>query len=250
MDEVRLSAPFRLIRRDCVDSTNDEARRLVETGAALDLTAIVADRQTGGRGRRGRPWSSPAGNLHLSILIEIGSLHHAAELGFAAATAMVQAVGPLLPDMAVRAKWPNDVVVDGRKLCGMLLESAGPGWLVLGLGVNVVAAPPPAGLNHPACCLADLGCAAGTEAVLGAFGAAFLPLLVAWRAQGFAALRRPWLAVARGVGQPVVVRLERDTLTGMFAGLDEDGALLLDQGPDGMRRILAGDVFFPDPDCR
>lgn len=245
-----LSAPFRTIELDGVDSTNDEARRLAQTEAAADFLVICADRQSAGRGRRGRAWVSPSGNLHASILLAVPSLHHAAQLGFAAAAALVATLNELVPGTEFQAKWPNDVLAQGRKCCGMLLESAGPTWLVLGIGVNVVAAPPPDGLNHPACCLAELGYAGRSRQVLAGFSRHLLPLVQAWRSEGFAPVRRAWLGCARGLGQATVVRLEHDTLTGTFTGLDEEGALLLDQGASGIRRILAGDVFFPDSTAR
>jgi len=246
MISANLPAPFRLVSLDVAGSTNDEARRLSQSEAAADLLVVTATTQNAGRGRRGRPWVSPAGNLHASWLIRVDSLHHAAQLGFAAAAALVSALEELVPGPEFQAKWPNDVLASGRKCCGMLLESAGPHWLVLGIGVNVVAAPPPEGLNHPACCLADHGYENGAGAVLEAFCRHFHPLLNAWRQAGFAPIRAAWLGCARGLGQPTVVRLENDTLTGTFAGLDDEGALLLDQDASGVRRILAGDVFFPD----
>lgn len=246
MISANLPAPFTLISLDDAGSTNDEARRLSQSEAAADLLVVAATTQSAGRGRRGRAWVSPAGNLHASWLIRVESLHHAAQLGFAAAAGLVAALNQLAPGPQFQAKWPNDVLADGRKCCGMLLESAGPRWLVLGIGVNVVAAPPPEGLNHPACSLADHGYAGGAGAVLEAFCRHFHPLLKAWRQTGFAPIRAAWLGCARGLGQPTVVRLEHDTQTGTFAGLDDEGALLLDQGASGVRRILAGDVFFPD----
>lgn len=246
MDQGLLPTPFKLISLDSVGSTNDEARRLAQTSAAADLLVVSATRQSAGRGRRGRAWVSPAGNLHFSLLIRIHSLSNAAQLGFAAAAALVRALTALVPGPVFQAKWPNDVLVRGQKCAGMLLESSDGDWLVLGIGVNVAAAPPPLGLNHPACCLAELGFSGDAPTVLAAFCHEFLPLLAAWRRDGFAPVRQAWLGCARGLGEATVVRLERDTQTGIFTGLDDEGALLLDQGAGGTRRILAGDVFFPE----
>ncbi|MGE4280706.1 MAG: biotin--[acetyl-CoA-carboxylase] ligase, partial [Magnetospirillum sp.] len=217
MISANLPAPFKLISLDDAGSTNDEARRLSQSETAADLLVVAATTQNAGRGRRGRAWVSPAGNLHASWLIRVDSLHHAAQLGFAAASALVAALGELVPGPEFQAKWPNDVLASGRKCCGMLLESAGPHWLVLGIGVNVVAAPPPEGLNHAACSLADHGYEGGAVAVLEAFCRHFHPLLDDWRQTGFAPIRAAWLGCARGLGQPTVVRLEHDTLTGTFA---------------------------------
>jgi BirA family biotin operon repressor/biotin-[acetyl-CoA-carboxylase] ligase len=250
MRPIDLPAPFSLLRLDSVGSTNDEARRLVSEGAAADLLVVTADEQNSGRGRRGRAWVSPPGNLHMSLIIALDRpLHEAAQLGFVAALALAEALAELLPTAHACCKWPNDVLAGAkgetpRKIAGMLLEVAGD-WLVLGLGVNVERAPPPGEALTPAIALAELGFAGDAAPVLAAFCRRFGPWLRAWRAEGFAAIRQPWLDRARGVGEAVVVRLEAETLTGVFTGLDHDGALLLDQGEVGARRIMAGDVFFP-----
>jgi BirA family biotin operon repressor/biotin-[acetyl-CoA-carboxylase] ligase len=245
-----LPAPSRLIWRDSVDSTNDEARRHVLAGNAADLLVVAAGTQSAGRGRRGRTWVSPEGNLHCSVVLSVsGRLGQAAQLGFAAAVAVVDALSVLMPAVRFRAKWPNDIVAetpDGWKKCaGMLLEPVGQQWLVLGLGIDVEQAPPPEGLTHPAISLAQLGYGGRSMAVLEAVMAALVPYVSEWRQNGFAVIRQAWLDRARGLGEPVIVRLEKDTLTGTFTGLDEEGALLLDQKGSGLRRILAGDVYFP-----
>lgn len=247
-----LPAPFDVLALEQAGSTNDEARGLAERGAARDLLVVTAKTQTTGRGRRGRSWVSPAGNLHASLLIrQTGPLGRSAELGFAAAAALAGALADLVPSVPFHCKWPNDVMVAGgpdaptAKISGMLLDSAGDGWLVLGLGVNVAAAPPPDQVMQPAIALADLGWSGGPDLVLARFCDHFGPLLAAWRAEGFAPVRRAWLERALGLGETAVVRLQTETLTGQFAALDDDGALVLDQGPAGRRRILAGDVFFP-----
>ncbi|MGE5545268.1 MAG: biotin--[acetyl-CoA-carboxylase] ligase [Solirubrobacterales bacterium] len=244
MTDAVLPAPFRLIARDSVGSTNDEARRLALSGAAADFVVVSAVEQTQGRGRRGRVWVSPRGNLHFSCLLAVGSLATAAQLGFVAAVALVDALAELVPDAAFRAKWPNDVLMNGRKVAGMLLEPAGEGWLVLGIGVDVVQCPPPDAVMYPAGALAHAGFAGSSDEVLAAFCRHFGPWVERWRREGFAPVRTAWLARARGVGDPVVVRLEGETLTGLFAGLDEEGALLLDAGST-VQRVMAGDVYFP-----
>jgi len=246
MTRQDLPAPFSLISLDSVGSTNDEARRLALSGAAADLLVVTAREQSAGRGRRGRLWVSPPGNLHCSTLIAIdGNLASAAQLGFVAAIALVDAFRALVPGVPFACKWPNDVLAEGRKCCGMLLEPVGAEWLILGIGVDVAQAPPPGELVYPATALADLGFTGSADQVLAAFCGAFAPLVHIWRKSGFAPIRQAWLERARGVGDPVVVRLEGETITGLFAGLDGEGALLLDHASEGRRRILAGDVYFP-----
>lgn len=246
MINFAVPASFKVIALEDVGSTNDEARRLALSGAAADLVVVTAQRQSQGRGRRGREWISPVGNLFFSLLIKLdGNLAEAAQLGFAAAAAQVQAFQELGLGADFAAKWPNDVLVGMDKCSGMLLEPVDRDWLILGIGVNVVAAPPKGSTPYPATCLADLGYAGDKDQILAAILTNLLPLIQGWRTRGFGPIRDAWLAVARGVGGEIVVRLDRETLTGQFAGLDVDGALVLDQRQLGIRRILAGDVYFP-----
>ena len=241
-----LAPPFRLVALETIDSSNDEAKRLARQGAGHG-TVVSAREQTAGRGRRGRSWVSPPDNLHVSLLLDPGApLNLAALLGFVASAALAQALAGLAPAAHVQCKWPNDVWCNGRKIAGMLLEPAEVGGLVvLGMGVNIVEAPRPA--LYDAICLRELGCDADAGRVLTTFLAAFAPLFAAWRNGGFSAIRSVWLARARGLGEPIEVRLETETLSGTFGGLDEDGALLLELMSGERRRVLAGDVFFPQP---
>ncbi len=244
MPAPKLGPPFFLVALDVVDSTNDEAKRLAQRGFGHG-TVLWAQEQTAGRGRRGRPWVSPRGNLHLSVIIDPGRpLREAAQLGFVAAVALCDTLAALAPQARFECKWPNDVWCNGRKIAGMLLEGTGvDDLLILGIGVDVVAAPDPA--LYPATSLREVGCEEGAGAVLAGFCNHLLPLLAEWRDEGFGAARDAWVQRARGIGEKAVVRLDGETLTGVFVGLDDDGGLRLEL-PDGTgRRILAGDVFFP-----
>jgi BirA family biotin operon repressor/biotin-[acetyl-CoA-carboxylase] ligase len=237
-----LPPPFRLTALDLVDSTNDELRRLAVDGAVHGAVVVAAE-QTAGRGRRGRSWVSPRGNLHCSILLDPGPKPETApQLAFVAAVALVEALSQVAPGVAFRCKWPNDILCEGRKVAGMLLEMAPP-WVILGVGVNLVEAPDPA--LYPAVCLRELGCPALPLDLLAAFCQRLAEWHGRWRAEGFAPLRQAWLDHATGVGGPVIVRLADATERhGRFAGLDGGGALLL-EAPDGSRQsVLAGDVFF------
>ncbi|AWK85787.1 biotin--[acetyl-CoA-carboxylase] ligase [Azospirillum thermophilum] len=249
---LRLPPGFRVKAFDSVGSTNDEAKALARSGAA-EGTIVWARRQETGRGRRGRNWSSPEGNLYSSVILRPGRPPaEAAQISFVAALAIAGTAAELLPDCeAVRCKWPNDVLVHGRKLSGILLESepAADGrlaWLVLGVGINLRHFPETA--DYGATSLLAEGAPAGTgpATLLEIYAGHLADWYGRWREHGFAPIRDAWLARARGLGQPIIVRLADRELHGTFADLDSDGVLLLDPGDGGPRqRIAAGDVFFP-----
>lgn len=241
----RLSPFYRVQRFDAIDSTNEEGKRQARAGAP-EGTLIWSRLQTAGRGRRGRTWISPAGNLYLSIVLRPGnSAAAAAQLGFAAALAVADAVAPALSTgVRLGLKWPNDVLLDGRKLSGILLESqASDGhldWLVVGIGVNLASFPE--GVDYPTTSLAAIGAAITVEALLEAVANRFEAWYAQWREAGFPPLREAWLARAEGLGAAIRVRLATGESEGRFVGLDEEGALLLDDAK-GRRRIAAGEVF-------
>jgi BirA family biotin operon repressor/biotin-[acetyl-CoA-carboxylase] ligase len=238
---------YRLLSFATLDSTNEEAKRRAKAGAA-EGTLVWALAQSAGRGRRGRLWVSEPGNLYMSVLLRPDRpVAAAAQLGFAAALAVGEAAVLLLPKGADLAyKWPNDVLVGGRKISGILLESQAAGearvhWLVVGIGVNLASFPESA--DYPATSLADAGASGvSVEALLAAIAVRLQYWYERWREAGFAPLRQAWLERARGLGEPIRVRLPGGDTHGCFAGLDEDGALLLDDGL-AQRRIAAGDVF-------
>jgi BirA family transcriptional regulator, biotin operon repressor / biotin---[acetyl-CoA-carboxylase] ligase len=245
---------YRLVAFEVIGSTNDEARSLARAGAA-DGTIVWAKEQTAGRGRRGRTWISPPGNLYASLIVRpVGAEPaHAAQLGFVAALGLGEALSELVgagARLQLRYKWPNDLLLGGRKIAGILLEAeTGAGgsldFVVIGIGVNLVSRP--ADVEYPAISLAEEGHAGIAPAhLLAAFGRHFALWASRWRAEGFAPVRLAWLARAEGLGDRVRVRLERETLCGRFLDLDDDGALLLLDAADGRRRrIAAGEVFFP-----
>jgi BirA family biotin operon repressor/biotin-[acetyl-CoA-carboxylase] ligase len=249
---LALPAGFRLVALDSVGSTMEEARALAQ-GGAPDGTVVWAREQTAGRGRQGRGWTSPRGNLFLTLLLRPrGNALAAAQLGFAAGLALAEAVAPLLRPGQVALKWPNDLLVDGAKAAGMLLESratavdgGGVEWLLLGLGVNLAAAPAPGETPYRATSLAAAcGRAVRPEEVIPPLLARFARWRQRLDAEGFAPLRGAWITLAAGIGGPMTARLSRSSLTGLFRDLDEDGALIL-EAPDGQRqRVTAADVFF------
>lgn len=228
-----------LVALQSVGSTNDEATRLAETGAA-EGTVVWSREQTGGRGRRGRHWASPIGNLYSSTILRPAcSAPRAAELGFVAALAVADMV-PAGRD--VRVKWPNDVLVDGGKIAGILPESAiGAGGevehVVLGIGVNVAFAPQLPDMRYPGAALGG-----SVEEALEKLTASLATRLAQWRLKGFEMIRAAWLAKAGPLGLEVDVRLGQELVRGRFAGVDREGALLLDT-PAGPRKIVAGELL-------
>ena len=237
---------YRLVAHERVASTSDDAKHLAADGAGAG-TLVWARVQTAGRGRQGRGWVSPAGNFYASLILRPAvPVATAAQLSFVAALAVADACLVLAPGAEISLKWPNDVLLGGRKLAGLLLESQSRGdgaleWLVLGIGINLAAYP--VEVEHPATALAATGADADAEEMLGALAASFLAWYERWReGAGFATIRTEWLARAQGSNQPIRVRLPGETREGIFAGLDTDGALLLDTGT-GRQRIAAGEVF-------
>ena len=242
-----LPEAYRLHHFAAVGSTNDEAKTLARAGAP-EGTLVWAGEQTAGRGRRGRVWRSPPGNLYLSLVLRPGGAPpRAAQLGFVAALGLGNALAPLAEAAtALRYKWPNDVLLNGKKLAGILLESetAASGrvdFVVVGIGVNLVFAPED--VEFPATSLAAEGVAGVTPPVLlEAFVRHFENWATRWREEGFAPVRAAWLARAEGLGAAIRVRLDRTTHIGRFLDLDADGALVLESA-EGRRRIAAGEVF-------
>ena len=228
-----------LVALDSVGSTNDEASRLADAGAA-EGTVVWAGEQTGGRGRRGRHWVSPVGNLYSSTILRPDcAAPRATELGFVAALA----VSDIIPaGRDVRVKWPNDVMVDGGKVAGILLESSiGQGGLVehviAGIGVNVGFAPQVAEMRYPGAALGG-----SVEGALEQLTRALCRRLAEWRRDGFAAVRAAWLDRAGPLGVEVDVRLGEELVRGRFAGVDPEGALLLET-PAGPRTIVSGELL-------
>jgi BirA family biotin operon repressor/biotin-[acetyl-CoA-carboxylase] ligase len=245
-EALQLPAPYRLIAYETIGSTSDEAKRFARDGAEEGLI-VWAKTQTAGRGRRGRVWVSPPGNLHMSLVLRPHCRAGvAAQLGFVAALGMAAALRELAPGVAIRCKWPNDLLANGKKIAGILLESemvAGecPDFVVIGIGVNLTSSPE--NTRYPTTSLTKEGIdGIASEIALARFVRCFATWLDAWQKDGFAPIRDAWLSQAVGLGEPIQVRLERDTLDGRFLDLADDGALMLGT-LGGSRRIAAGEVF-------
>jgi BirA family transcriptional regulator, biotin operon repressor / biotin---[acetyl-CoA-carboxylase] ligase len=241
-------------------STNAHALELLRSSAAPPhLTLVWARRQTKGRGRGGRAWQSPEGNVFFSMILRPGA--DWGDLGQLPLVASVAALAAIRrhvpPSRAVTIKWPNDVLIDGAKVSGVLIESHrvirgtdSVRWsaeaMVVGIGVNV-AHFPAEGLIYPATSLRQAGSAVERDQVIRDLARDLIEALERWRLHGFAAIRGAYLENAHGLGESITVRTSLnldESVSGVFEGIDGDGALLLRLGDASVRRLLVGDVFF------
>lgn len=234
-----------------VPSTNSYALNL---GASLSGPAwILTHDQTEGRGRRGRGWTMPPGNFAASLVLRPkGGIAAAAQLSFVAALALHEALAAACgPSARLAIKWPNDVLLNGGKVAGILLESAGHGaeaaLIAVGIGVNLAAAPPRDAVEPnaipPVSVLEETGHQVGAEAFLDLLAPAFAGWQHQFETFGFAPIRNAWLARAARLGEPIIARVGGVEHHGIMDGIDDSGALLL-RGPGGVQGIPAADVFF------
>ena len=239
------------------ESTNKDALAQASAGAP-HLTLVWAKRQTKGRGRGGRVWRSGEGNVFYSLLLrpepDWGDFNH---LPYVTALAVHAALRPLTPaERSVTLKWPNDVLIDGAKVSGTLIEADNirrvdgkltADAVIVGIGVNVIDHPTD-GLIYPATNLRHVGSASERQHVIAALSASLIAAIDLWRAQGFAVIRDAYMARAYGLHKRITVRVStslQDAETGEFTGVDDDGALQLKLDDGSVRKVFAGDVFFP-----
>ena len=231
-----------------LDSTNSEARRRAEAGEAGPLW-ITALTQSAGRGRRGRAWETARGNLAATLLFTTDlPPAQAAQVSFVAALAAADLADHHLGEGASALKWPNDLMIGGRKAAGILVESGaradGGLWLAVGMGVNLAHAP--ANVERPAVAFSELLTTPPPEPLeaLNILSERLEIWRKLWVDKGFAPIATAWSARAYGLGQPCEARLPNQTHRGMAEGLEADGALRLRLADGAVLRITAGDVFF------
>lgn len=257
-----IAADYRLEAHDSVGSTNALALERAAAGDGGRLW-IVSKRQESGRGRRGRVWATPEGNLAATLLlVESYELKQAATLGFVAGLALADALDAVVPDRRIsiaadgggqagrgdrfELKWPNDVLAHGAKLAGILLESSllpdNRVALAIGIGVNVVAHPED--VPYPAVSLKALGFTGGAESLFLALSDAWAENIRVWNGgAGLTTIRQRWLSRAAGLGSEVAVRVDGNVVRGIFETIDEDCRFVIRAG-DGVVKIAAGDVHF------
>jgi BirA family biotin operon repressor/biotin-[acetyl-CoA-carboxylase] ligase len=248
-----LSPGIRVVHFDEIDSTNAEAHRRALTGERGPLW-LVADRQVAGRGRHGRHWVSESGNLFATLLLTREVVPAiAAQLSFVAALAVIEAVRPLIdeagrPELAF--KWPNDVLIEGSKLAGILVETAalaGADGMTIAVGCGVNLAHAPAQALYPVTSLARYGSTASRDDVFARLAEAMTGQLSAWsEGQGFSVIRQCWLAYAAGLGGRASVDTGQERIEGSFVNIAADGALILRLDNGEQRIVYGGEVTFED----
>jgi BirA family biotin operon repressor/biotin-[acetyl-CoA-carboxylase] ligase len=238
-------AGVRYLRFDTLGSTNAEALARARAGERGPLWIVTAE-QTAGRGRRGAAWVSKPGNLYATLLLTEPSPKPAApQLSFVAALALHDAAASLAPQLgpALKLKWPNDLLLGGAKLAGILIEGESDPHFAVAIGIGVNCAHHPDTTAYPATDLASAGALVTPEALLGALTAAMARRLTQWaQGQSFAAIRADWLKRAAGLGFDIRVRLPEREFSGRFEGLDEAGRLLVVEG-GRLTAVGAGEVF-------
>lgn len=242
-DRPDLPEGYALAQFDEIDSTNLEAVRRAGQGKTGPLW-ITAELQTAGRGRLGRSWISERGNLYSTLLLPLQTGERASDLSFVTAIAACEAAAACLPENARRLlqlKWPNDLLIAGKKTAGILLEQAGSSSIAIGVGLNLGTVPA-SGTRRPATGLALHGAYVTPSEALAHLARTMDHWIRVWRKQGFSEVREAWLQRAIGLGQEIAVSQGEGSLTGTFKSLDEFGALILGL-PDGSeQKIFAADI--------
>jgi BirA family biotin operon repressor/biotin-[acetyl-CoA-carboxylase] ligase len=244
--EVRLPAGHRLIHFTEIDSTNAEALRRAVKGERGPIW-LWADRQKQGRGRLGRNWVSETGNLYATLLIALAVRPSvAAGLSIVVPLAVLNSFRAYLSGTSrLELKWPNDVLLEGKKAAGILVESTlqeGLMFFAIGCGLNLRHAPP--NTRYGATTLADHGAVVSPRAALETLAGETDRVLRQWNAgAGFSALKAQWLQFAKGLGQPIRLTTTSETIEGYFEGLGENGGLLL-RNQAGVQEFHAGEINF------
>jgi BirA family biotin operon repressor/biotin-[acetyl-CoA-carboxylase] ligase len=250
LDPGVAAAGVRLFAHALLGSTNGEALQLARRGEHGPLW-VVAERQSAGRGRRGRSWISEPGNLYASLLLtRPAPVRHWPELSFVAALAVHDAIATLAFDLAPRLaiKWPNDLLIAGAKVAGILVEGEGgeTGAVVAGIGVNCACHP--TNVQHSAIDLTTAGAALSPGIVFRSLSVKMAARLAQWdRGAGFSSIRADWLVRATGLGEEVRVRVGDRHLCGCFEALDESGGLVLRLPSGRTATVAAGDVVLSSP---
>ena len=236
---------------DVLESTMDEAYKLAKAGAPAG-TIVLAQRQTKGRGRLGRPWVSLMGNLFISLIFRpTCPLSRVSELGFLLAHSVGLALSACTSSsLEVHYKWPNDILLGNRKIAGLLLEaelsadmlaSSSPQWLVVGLGLNLKSAPEDVG--YPVTSLQAEGFSVSPSRFLSFLCLEIDHLLTQWGDQGFSPIREAWLSKAWGIGREMTLLRGKEKITGFFETIAPDGSIILKNEEGARYQMATGEIL-------
>lgn len=250
---------YRLEKFDTIDSTNAQARKMAMAGAA-EGTVVWALEQTEGRGRSQNEWASPNGGLYASLILRPDvSATQAAQISFVVANVVHKVIASILSEAIIQKyisakdadlllKWPNDILLNRKKVGGILLESSVKAsgnveWVVAGLGINVESHPEE-GTRYPATSLHSLGITdVSAKILLSRFLHVFAQDYTRWQKFGFDNTRNLWLHHAAYLGDTISIKVGEETRSGIFKNIDEDGALVLELSDGTDSRFSAGEVF-------
>ena len=225
-----------------VGSTNDEVKKLSENIIG-EKVIISAQRQISGRGRRGHSWIGLDGNLFFSQGLEC-DLSAIGAMVFISTLSLWRTIQNLNSMLDVKLKWPNDILVNDKKVSGMLLEKGEGDYLIIGIGVNLKIAPKLVNMPYPCTSLAEEGIEVERMDFLRNYIENFNFYYDVWQLQGFEPIREEWQSHVKGLHEEIVVHMENEDFIGLFEGVNEEGSLLLNTGTE-LKKIYAGDVFYP-----
>ncbi len=237
---------YHLLTYDSLDSTNEEAKRLAKAGGQHGAL-IWAEEQTHGKGRLQRNWHSPKGNLHCSLLLRpMAHQIHLQQLSFVTSLAIAKALEPMIAQThRVALKWPNDILLDGKKLGGILLETLpmpdGALWVIIGVGINVLHSPD--NVQYPSISLTNADLEIITPKImLSHFLNCFEPLYDQWLEEGFEFIRKGWQERAAFMNETIALQLADKTVEGVFSGITSKGELQMTVPGQATTVYAAGDV--------
>jgi BirA family biotin operon repressor/biotin-[acetyl-CoA-carboxylase] ligase len=224
---------------EALDSTNDEAKRLLATVGSHEGTILLARTQTGGRGRQNRPWISPIGNLYMSLITQDVEPAFLSQYALLWGLVIRQAIAEHTK-IDVRCKWPNDVLIEDKKVSGVLIERSSS-TLIVGVGINILYYPE--NVMFPATCLAENTKEVPTPEILGEnIANLYGTLRHRWVEKGFEDIRLSWLQSAWKLNKEINIRQEASSVVGIFETIDESGALIL-KTATGFQKFFAGDLI-------
>ena len=223
---------------DTLESTNDEAKKLISKKSRI---VVTAKKQTAGRGRLGHKWISLDGNLFMTLGFSWKS-DDTNILGLISSLAVFSSIKKYKSDCNIMLKWPNDVLINNCKISGILLEIIPPSKVIIGIGVNICAAPNIDNISTT--CLKEHGIAVDRIEFMRPYLEIFTNIVATYQKEGRQKIIDMWLDNAHKVGQKITVRGEKTQISGEFVGLDKQGFLLLKTSDNSIKTISAGDIYF------